>query len=100
MTILNAVEVKEVYYIEAIFPFSSDRKRMGIILRHETTGRIVFFLKGAEEIMKDKIKPSMRGTIDEKTDILANDGLRTLVFGYKELTPRQLLKWKHEYEKA
>ena len=50
--------------------------------------------------MKDKIKPAMRGTIDEKTDILGNDGLRTLVYGYRELSPRQLRKWKHEYEKA
>ena len=34
-----------------IFPFTSETKRMGIIVRHKRTGRIVFYMKGAESVM-------------------------------------------------
>jgi magnesium-transporting ATPase (P-type) len=34
MTILNPLGVKENYKILAIFPFTSESKRMGILVRH------------------------------------------------------------------
>jgi len=43
--------VKESYEILENFPFSSDTKRMGIILRHVETDTYIFYLKGAEVIM-------------------------------------------------
>ena len=48
----NAVGIKERYKILANFPFSSDTKRMGIVLQNEETGKIIFYLKGAEVVMK------------------------------------------------
>lgn len=54
---LNHVDVEEEYKILACFPFSSETKRMGIILKHTETKRIIFFLKGAETVMIDKLKP-------------------------------------------
>ena len=49
----NADGYLEKYTILANFPFSSERKRMGIILKfHE---RIIFYLKGADTIMKEKV---------------------------------------------
>ena len=36
----------EEYTILQMFPFTSDRKRMGIIVQHAATKEIVFFLKG------------------------------------------------------
>ena len=63
----------------ANFPFSSDTKRMGIVLRHLKSGKLIFYLKGAEVVMKNKVRPSQRVTIDEACENLANDGLRTLV---------------------
>jgi phospholipid-translocating ATPase len=52
---------------------------MGIILRHNATGRLIFYLKGAETVMRNKVKPNQRVIIDESCDNLANEGLRTLV---------------------
>jgi phospholipid-translocating ATPase len=37
------------------FPFSSDRKRMGIILREKSTDKTFFLVKGADFIMKDLV---------------------------------------------
>lgn len=37
------------------FPFSSDRKRMGIILKERNTNKHFFLVKGADFIMKDLV---------------------------------------------
>jgi phospholipid-translocating ATPase len=47
----------EVYEVLANFPFSSETKRMGIILKHEESQKIVFYVKGADSIMVNKIRP-------------------------------------------
>lgn len=67
----------------ANFPFSSDTKRMGIILRHSDTSTIVFYLKGAEVVMKHKVRAPNRATVDEACENLAIEGLRTLVISQK-----------------
>jgi hypothetical protein len=41
---------------------------MGIVLRHKATQRIVFYLKGAETVMKGRVKPNQRLMIDEKCE--------------------------------
>jgi len=47
---------KEKYTILAIFPFSSDTKSMGIVVRHEETSRVIFYLKGADSVLQHKVK--------------------------------------------
>jgi phospholipid-translocating ATPase len=79
ITIENAAKSPENYEILANFPFSSETKRMGIIIKHKSSGRLIFYLKGAETVMKSKVKPNQRVVIDESCDNLANEGLRTLV---------------------
>ena len=53
----NAAGRRERYKILANFPFSSDTKRMGIVLQNEQTGKIIFYLKRAEVVMKSKVRP-------------------------------------------
>lgn len=59
---------------------------MGIVLRHKASQRIVFYLKGADPVMKQRVKPNQRLMIDEKCEQLAQMGLRTLVIAQKLLT--------------
>lgn len=68
------------------FPFSSDTKRMGIILYIEEVERYIFYLKGADTIMKQFISEHQRGFIDEECENLAREGLRTLVITQKYIT--------------
>jgi phospholipid-translocating ATPase len=56
--IKNANHDIEEYDILANFPFSSETKRMGIIVRHRGSNKIVFYLKGAETVMEKKIRPN------------------------------------------
>lgn len=55
LVIKNAFDVEEHYQILANFPFSSETKRMGIIVKNLETNRYIFYLKGADTIMKDKV---------------------------------------------
>lgn len=53
----NTAGIIEEYDILANFPFSSDSKRMGIILKHRDSKKIVFYLKGAETVLERKLQP-------------------------------------------
>jgi len=77
--ITNAAGNTEQYDVLANFPFSSETKRMGIILRHRETKTIVFYLKGAEVVLRNKVRANNRATVDEACENLAIEGLRTLV---------------------
>lgn len=98
--IKNAAKINETYEILANFPFSSESKRMGIVLRHSKTGRFVFYLKGAETVMKSNVRPNQRVVIDESCDNLATEGLRTLVISQKLLTQEFYDGWSQRYEAA
>lgn len=98
--IKNAAGVFETYDVLANFPFSSDTKRMGIVLRHQKTRRIIFYLKGAEVVMGKKVRPSQRATVDEACENLAMEGLRTLVISQKLLTQEIFDAWNKKYIQA
>jgi phospholipid-translocating ATPase len=55
MRIENSAKIIEDYEILANFPFSSETKRMGILVRHVESQRIVFFLKGADSAVQPKV---------------------------------------------
>ena len=57
VVIKNPMGELEEYEILANFPFSSETKRMGIILRHQETSKIILYLKVADSIKVDKIRP-------------------------------------------
>ena len=39
-------------------PFSPELKRMGVLLRDRDDGRIVFYVKGADSVMDERIRRS------------------------------------------
>ena len=61
---------------------------MGIIMKHRQSGKIVFYVKGADTVMAPKVKPGQRSTCQEFCENLSRDGLRTLVITQK-LIPEQ-----------
>jgi phospholipid-translocating ATPase len=88
------------YEILYNFPFTSDRKRMGIIVRQIETNKIIFYLKGADFVMKDKVPEVKRGYLMDECDNLSRLGLRTLVFAFKILSEEELKKWAELYDEA
>ena len=93
-------EIIEEYEILYNFPFDSARKRMGIILKNRTTNEIIFYLKGADVIMKQFISDTEKVFVDEEGENLSKEGLRTLVLGYKNLTEKEYEDFEKNYQSA
>jgi len=73
---------------------------MGIVLKEKASGRVIFYLKGAEVVMKNKVRPNQRVCIDEACDNLAKEGLRTLVITQKSLEDATFREWNKRYRAA
>jgi phospholipid-translocating ATPase len=100
MKIRNSNNVIEEYEVLANFPFTSDTKRMGILLRNKKYGHILFYLKGAESIMEHFVKQEYKGYIRENAENLAVIGLRTLVLTQKIISEDFYENWRQEYDEA
>ncbi|KZS95466.1 phospholipid-translocating P-type ATPase [Sistotremastrum niveocremeum HHB9708] len=81
-----------------IFPFTSESKRMGIVVRDDQTHEILFLQKGADVVMARIV---MRNDwLDEECANMARDGLRTLVVGRKKLSEDTYQNFKSRYHEA
>ena len=96
----DACDNIEEFDVLANFPFSSDKKRMGIILRNKKYKHIIFYLKGAENVMTQFVKKEYIGFIKENAENLAVKGLRTLVLTQRIISEQEYQKWEQEYEEA
>ncbi|KAE8164231.1 hypothetical protein BDV40DRAFT_120722 [Aspergillus tamarii] len=91
-----------------IFPFTSDSKRMGIIVQFETDGGVLdspkqgpeiwFYQKGADTVMTSIV--AANDWLDEETANMAREGLRTLVVGRKRLSLQQYQEFDAKYKQA
>uniref|UniRef100_A0A4W5M4I1 Phospholipid-transporting ATPase n=1 Tax=Hucho hucho TaxID=62062 RepID=A0A4W5M4I1_9TELE len=86
------------YYILQIFPFTSESKRMGIIIREETTGDITFYMKGADVAMASIVQ--YNDWLEEECGNMAREGLRTLVVAKKSLSEEQYTDFENRYNQA
>ena len=100
MIILNSADKEENYEILANFPFSSDSKRMGILLRNKKYNFIIYYLKGAESIIDKFVKEEYRNQIKEHAENLASTGLRTLVLTQKLVSNSFYEDWIKHYKEA
>ncbi|KAJ3354133.1 putative aminophospholipid-translocase, partial [Kappamyces sp. JEL0680] len=86
------------YIILETFPFTSESKRMGIILQEKNSGEIVFLQKGADVIMTKIVMAS--DWLEEECANMAREGLRTLVIGRKILALEHYHEFKHQLDAA
>lgn len=86
------------YDILHIFPFTSETKRMGIIVRDRASGDVLFLEKGADAMMARIVQDN--DWLEEECGNMARDGLRTLVVGKKRLTAEQFGVFDMAYQKA
>ncbi|XP_048254813.1 probable phospholipid-transporting ATPase IIB isoform X1 [Haliotis cracherodii] len=86
------------YSILQIFPFTSETKRMGIIVREEQSGEIIFYLKGADVVMQNIVQ--YNDWLEEECGNMAREGLRTLVVAKKVLTEEQYQDFESRIHQA
>ena len=92
-----------------IFPFTSEGKRMGVILQFQQgsgsavdsadeAGEIWFYEKGADTVMASIV--AANDWLDEETANMAREGLRTLVVGRKKLSSHQYRDFSDQHKQA
>ena len=86
------------FTILQIFPFTSESKRMGIIVKDDATGGITFYLKGADVVMGSIVQ--YNDWLEEEVDNMAREGLRTLVVAKKAMSPESYVDFEQRYNKA
>uniref|UniRef100_A0A8C9V283 Phospholipid-transporting ATPase n=1 Tax=Scleropages formosus TaxID=113540 RepID=A0A8C9V283_SCLFO len=86
------------FHILQIFPFTSESKRMGIIVREEATGDITFYMKGADVAMTSIVQ--YNDWLEEECGNMAREGLRTLVVAKKSLSEEQYQDFENRYNQA
>ncbi|KAM5136203.1 putative phospholipid-transporting ATPase IIB isoform 3-T3 [Callospermophilus lateralis] len=86
------------YCILQVFPFTSESKRMGIIVRDESTAEITFYMKGADVAMSSIVQ--YNDWLEEECGNMAREGLRTLVVAKKALTEEQYQDFESRYSQA
>uniref|UniRef100_A0A8C5PC15 Phospholipid-transporting ATPase n=1 Tax=Leptobrachium leishanense TaxID=445787 RepID=A0A8C5PC15_9ANUR len=86
------------FFILQIFPFTSESKRMGIIVREESSGDITFYMKGADIAMTSIVQ--YNDWLEEECGNMAREGLRTLVVAKKSLSEEQYQDFENRYNQA
>ncbi|KAF3920371.1 hypothetical protein ABW20_dc0102178 [Dactylellina cionopaga] len=89
-----------------IFPFTSEGKRMGVVVRFlnpddtmdNPNGDIWFFQKGADTVMAKIV--AANDWLEEECGNMAREGLRTLVVGRKRLSVQQYEEFSEKHKAA
>ncbi|XP_077651608.1 phospholipid-transporting ATPase IB-like [Urocitellus parryii] len=84
-----------------ILEFSSNRKRMSIIVR-TPAGHLRLYCKGADTVIYERLSKDSLFVEDtlKHLEIFATEGLRTLCIAYTDLTETEYQDWLQEYKKA
>lgn len=98
MELQTTVGQRLAFEVLEIFPFTSETKRMGIVIREVETGDVLFYEKGADVVMARIVQKN--DWLEEECGNMAREGLRTLVMARKRLTPEAWQKFQQQYSAA
>lgn len=107
LTLQRASDGKVVVRVEILqlFPFTSESKRMGVVVRFcsslrgdDGEGEIMFLQKGADTVMSGIV--AANDWLEEETGNMAREGLRTLVVGRKTLSAEAYAAFTSAYSAA
>ncbi|MBW0472907.1 hypothetical protein O181_012622 [Austropuccinia psidii MF-1] len=86
------------FEILEIFPFTSESKRMGVIIKDKKTNEITFYQKGADVVMAKIVQ--FNDWLEEECDNMSREGLRTLVMAKKKLSLDSYNRFSSRYLSA
>eukprot|EP00298_Acanthocystis_sp_HF-20_P014376 c20748_g1_i2.p1 GENE.c20748_g1_i2~~c20748_g1_i2.p1 ORF type:complete len:1031 (-),score=387.99 c20748_g1_i2:30-3122(-) len=98
---VNVQGVDQEYQILNVLEFNSDRKRMSVIARNPE-GKIFLYTKGADTKIYERLAPnqSAKDVTIQFLEQFAQEGLRTLCCGMREIEEEVWRSWNETYEKA
>ncbi|MGH0167838.1 UNVERIFIED_CONTAM: hypothetical protein FKN15_053658 [Acipenser sinensis] len=86
------------FTILQIFPFTYESRRMGVIVRDDSSGEIAFYMKGADVVMAGIVQ--YNDWLEEECGNMAREGLRVLVVAKKSLSEEQYQDFEARYVQA
>ena len=96
---LNEFDIE--FKILQVFPFTSASKKMGIILRHVSSNKIVFYMKGAEDAIKNTLQSDSSQTkMLEDCESLAMEGYRTLAVAQRVMSEDEYSEFSEKLDFA
>ncbi|KAF8994889.1 hypothetical protein BDQ17DRAFT_1251261 [Cyathus striatus] len=98
MELQTPTSARLIYDILEIFPFTSESKRMGIVVKDVNTGEILFLQKGADVVMAKIVQRN--DWLEEETANMAREGLRTLVMARKRVSGAVYAEFKRRHHDA
>ena len=93
---------EEKFLILNVLEFTSDRKRMSVILR-DPAGRLRLFCKGADSVIFERLaegQHARKARMGSSLDGYAAEGLRTLCLAYRDLQEDEYSAWLKRYDAA
>ncbi|MBN3321692.1 AT8A2 ATPase, partial [Atractosteus spatula] len=96
--IIDARGKEQSYELLNVLEFSSNRKRMSVIVR-TPTGKLRLYCKGADNVIFERLADDCqyRDLTISHLEQFATEGLRTLCFAYVDLTESSYQEWLKEY---
>ena len=98
------LQLSEVYEHICTLEFNSDRKRNSVIIKDPSTGFIILYTKGADNmILKRLSSQNPRSSTDKiLKDLLvfSQKGYRTLLLAFRIIGPKEFKAWKEKYDIA
>jgi phospholipid-translocating ATPase len=89
------------YELLDILEFTSDRKRMSVVVRDCQTGKIILLSKGADEtVLPNASAGQQTRTVSEAVEQYAQLGLRTLCLAWRELEEDEYREWSSMFKEA
>ncbi|KAH7728267.1 putative phospholipid-transporting ATPase IA [Aphelenchoides avenae] len=99
---IRAGDEDETYEILNVLEFSSDRKRMGVVVKDED-GAIKLYIKGADNKIFERLSHGQDGLVEQTQQHLvefAQKGYRTLCFGMANVDASFYEEWSKEFHEA
>ncbi|XP_073518558.1 phospholipid-transporting ATPase IB isoform X4 [Phyllobates terribilis] len=92
--IIDAMGTEQTYELLSVLEFSSDRKRMSVIVR-TPSGHLRLYCKGADNVIFERLSREsqyMEQTLNH-LEQFASEGLRTLCIAYVDLDESEYKEW-------
>ncbi|WVZ85067.1 hypothetical protein U9M48_032027 [Paspalum notatum var. saurae] len=89
------------YELLDILEFTSDRKRMSVVIKDGQTGKILLLSKGADEAILPRASAGQQiQRYLEAVEMYSQLGLRTLCLGWRDLEEDEYKEWSKKFREA